>query len=78
MMPRHVVSLAVMVLLGGQADRQPLPPRPIRNDEPRRGTEVLVLRHQQLRKGAHEQYGGDLTVLIDNAKRLTAEVRKLP
>ena len=56
MMPRHVVSLAVMVLLGGRADRQPLPPRPIRNDEPRRGTEVLVLRHQQLRKGAHEQY----------------------
>ena len=31
-------------------------PIPVRNDRPRAGQEVLVLRHQQLRKGAHEAY----------------------
>jgi hypothetical protein len=28
----------------------------VRNERPRAGTEVLVLRHQQLRKGAHDEY----------------------
>jgi hypothetical protein len=46
MMPRYVVSLAVIAMLGGEADRQPIPARPVRNDVPRPGTEVLVLRHQ--------------------------------
>ena len=31
-------------------------PRPVRNERPRAGQEVLVLRHQQLRKGAHDAY----------------------
>ena len=56
MVSRSVVSLVVMFLLGGRANQQPAPFRPIRNDVPRPGTEMLVLRHQQLRKGAHEQY----------------------
>lgn len=40
----------------GGAGGQAAAARPIRNDVPRPGAEVLVLRHQQLRKGAHEAY----------------------
>ena len=53
MTTRIVVGLAFAIAFGGQANRQPLP---VRNDVPRAGTEVLVLRHQQLRKGEHERY----------------------
>ena len=32
------------------------PPRPVRNDLPREGTELLVLRHQKFHKGGHDAY----------------------
>ncbi|MDX1382265.1 MAG: hypothetical protein R3190_01410, partial [Thermoanaerobaculia bacterium] len=32
------------------------PPRPVRNDTVRAGTEFLVLRHQKLRPGAHQRF----------------------
>ncbi len=38
---------------GGQAPERP---RPVRNDVPREGTELLVFRHQKLHKGGHEAY----------------------
>lgn len=53
-----VVGLAALALLlpTAPAQEQDEPPRPVRNDVPRFGTEVLVLRHQQFLKGGHEAY----------------------
>jgi hypothetical protein len=41
--------------LSAQAQGQPAVVA-VRNDRPQAGTEVLVLRHQQLQKGAHDEY----------------------
>ena len=60
---RHVALACAVVLglTGATASLQtPSPTGPVppatRNDRPRDGTEVLVLRHQQLAKGAHDAY----------------------
>ena len=46
-------ATALVALTFGQpAD----PPRPVRNDVPREGTELLVLRHQKFHKGGHDAY----------------------
>ena len=48
-----LATTALAVLAFGQpAD----PPRPVRNDLPREGTELLVLRHQKFHKGGHDAY----------------------
>ena len=39
-----------------QSGQQTPSPTAVRNERPRAGREVLVLRHQQLRKGAHDDY----------------------
>ena len=77
----------VEALLTANAKTHPLMSLALFDDEKRTG-EVLGRLNKigpwatnvfkDCKEGAHEQYGGDLTVLIDNAKRLTAEVRKLP
>ncbi len=53
-----VVGLAALALLlpGAPAQEQDEPPRPVRNDVPQFGTEILVLRHQRLLKSGHEAY----------------------
>jgi hypothetical protein len=52
--------LAGRALLGprliAQPVRSPTAPVAVRNDRPHAGQEVLVLRHQALKKGAHETY----------------------
>ena len=59
-MLRSCVALGFVLLAAvqmvGQAPAPLARPIAVRNDVPRPGTEVLVLRHQQLRKGAHQQY----------------------
>ncbi len=50
------VTLLIIVLAAARASQQPAAPVAVRNERPREGTEVLVLRHQQLRKGAHDAY----------------------
>jgi hypothetical protein len=40
----------------GQAPAAPAAPIAVRNERPRAGQEVLVLRHQQLKKGEHDAY----------------------
>jgi hypothetical protein len=50
------VTLLLVVLAAARASQQPAAPVAVRNERPREGTEVLVLRHQQLRKGAHDAY----------------------
>ena len=50
------VTLLLVVLAAARASQQPAAPVAVRNERPRTGTEVLVLRHQQLRKGAHDAY----------------------
>ncbi len=51
-----MVTLLLVVLAATHASQQPAAPVGVRNERPRAGTEVLVLRHQQLRKGAHDAY----------------------
>ena len=73
-------------LLTANAKTHPLMSLALFDDE-KRGSEVLgrlnkigpwaANAFQDCKEGAHEKYAGDLTVLIDAAKRLTAEVRKL-
>ena len=46
------LALLVQVASGQQAEV----PRPVRNDVPQDGRELLVLRHQRLHKGGHEAY----------------------
>lgn len=56
---QHCTGLALLVLaiLGSAASAQEAAPaRPVRNDVPQEGTELLVLRHQKLLKGGHEAY----------------------
>jgi hypothetical protein len=50
------VTLLLVLLAAAQASQQPAAPIAVRNERPQAGTEVLVLRHQQLRKGAHDDY----------------------
>jgi len=68
-MLRSAVIVVVLLVLMGSLVKQPAAPAlaagqnqpaagpiPVRNERPRSGQEVLVLRHQQLRKGAHDAY----------------------
>ena len=48
-----LTATALAVLAFGQ---RAAPPRPVRNDLPREGTELLVLRHQKFHKGGHDAY----------------------
>jgi hypothetical protein len=62
MRPSHPAAtmLATLLLVAAvgafQAGQPPLGPLAVRNERPRAGREVLVLRHQELRKGAHDEY----------------------
>src|SRR4051812_35688296 len=47
-----VVIIATTVAVGTQT----APPRPVRNDVPKAGREILVLRNHELKPGAHEQF----------------------
>jgi hypothetical protein len=53
-------ALAVIVVRPPARAAQPQPPPtrpvPVRNDVPRRGGELLVLRHNELQHGAHEAF----------------------
>ena len=49
-----LVALACVHLTASGQQRDP--PRPVRNDVPVDGTELLVFRHQKLYKGGHEAY----------------------
>lgn len=54
---RWILLLATIAGLAALAPGQEEPlPRPVRNDVTHEGTELLVFRHQQLRKGGHEAY----------------------
>lgn len=68
-MLRSAVIVVVLLVLTGSFVKQPEAPAlaaeqnqpaaspiPVRNERPRSGQEVLVLRHQQLKKGAHDAY----------------------
>ena len=48
--------LAVAGLVAPALGQQPDKPRPVRNDVPQAGTEILVLRHQKFHKGGHDAY----------------------
>ena len=48
--------IAVAVASPAGLGQEPEAPQPVRNDVPREGTEILVFRHQKLRKGGHEAY----------------------
>ena len=51
------MRIAAAIAAAGLAAAQEFPaPLPVRNDVPREGEELLVLRHQKLRKGGHEGY----------------------
>lgn len=53
-----LLAVATLTLQAG-APQQPAaagPPRPVRNDTPRTGRELSVLRNHQLRKGGHETF----------------------
>ncbi len=56
----HRAILLLIVCLFGFAaisyGQQTVRPRPVRNEVNREGTEVLVFRHQRLRKGGHDAY----------------------
>lgn len=54
--PRIAAALTVTGLVATALGQQPDAPRPVRNNVPQAGTEVLVLRHQKLHKGGHEAY----------------------
>ena len=57
--PRNVLIAATLAAtaLAAAAFGQPAdPPRPVRNDLPKEGTELLVLRHQKFHKGGHDAY----------------------
>ena len=54
--PTIAVALAATALVSASLGQQPDGPRPVRNDIPQEGTELLVLRHQKLHKGGHEAY----------------------
>ena len=51
---------AVVTLQAGMAGQQPpareIPPRPVRNEVPKTGRELSVLRNHQLKKGGHEPF----------------------
>lgn len=49
-------ALLVQPAPRAQSVQRPSEPFAVRNDRPRAGHEVLVLRHQQLKKGAHDEY----------------------
>lgn len=49
-------ALAVTGLGAAALGQQPDRPRPVRNDVPQAGTEILVLRHQKFHKGGHDAY----------------------
>ena len=54
-----VIAAGALVMQPGasaQAPQRPNGPVAVRNERPRGGQEVLVLRHQQLKKGAHDEY----------------------
>ena len=53
---RIVVAPTAVCLLAGAAAQEPPAPLAVRNDVSRAGEELLVLRHQKLRKGGHEAY----------------------
>ena len=50
------IAVAATGLVSASLGQQPDAPRPVRNDVPQEGTELLVLRHQKLHKGGHEAY----------------------
>ena len=56
---RYSLSGAVLAVIGlaiAGLGQLPDKPRPVRNDVPQAGTEILVLRHQKFHKGGHEAY----------------------
>jgi hypothetical protein len=57
---RHIAAALMLVtsaaVTAQRGQPQPAAPVPVRNDTPRRGQEVLVLRNQQLAPGNHEEY----------------------
>jgi len=54
-----ITIVVVAVLAQGmyaEREQQAIAPRPVRNDRAQPARELLVLRHHQLRKGAHEEF----------------------
>ena len=81
-MLRSAVIVVVLLVVTGSLVKQPAAPAlaagqnqpaagpiPVRNERPRSGQEVLVLRHQQLRKGAHD--AGGMRASSTGARRAT-------
>lgn len=60
MVKRYLAAVALTLgsaaVAAQRGQPQPAAPVPVRNDTPRRGQEVLVLRNQQLAPGNHEEY----------------------
>src|SRR4051812_29216938 len=50
-----IASLAIIAMTAA-VRTQTAPPRPVRNDVPKAGREMHVLRNHELKPGAHEQF----------------------